>query len=306
MMHLTNYSVNKASAAFVQNTDGQGEDGEELEDAAVDGEGRPVASKWSLTELRLHFEREGMDFKAMFDAIKDLVIKTLIAVEEPMQVEWHRTLGCEEEGWAARGASGAHRGSCFELYGFDVLVDANLKPWLLEVNICPSLSSGSPLDKRIKTKVVADVLTLSGVHPPTALWKLSPESVNWPTGATGKEPCLDENEAASGCTLPADEMAKRARKLAACSSPQEALAMFDETAWELVIESHEEDMRSGGLERIFPGPNSGQYVRYCEQETYCNCVLRLFHEAGGGEIFRSGSRKLLPTWVPRQVSFSKT
>jgi len=305
-MHLTNYSVNKTSAAFVQNTDGQGEDGEDMGNAEVDEQGRPVASKWSLTELRLHFERQGMDFEAMFNGIKDLVVKTLIAVESPIQVEWHRTLGSEGGGWGARGPGGAHRGSCFELYGFDVLVDAQLKPWLLEVNICPSLSSGSPLDKRIKTKVVADVLTLSGVHPPTALWKLSPESVNWPTGTTGKEPCLDENEAASGCTLTEEEMAKRARKLAACASPQEALATFDETAWELVLESHEEEMRSGGLEKIFPGPNAGQYVHYWEQETYCNMVLRLWHEAGGGEIFRSSSRKLLPAWVPRQVCFNKT
>lgn len=54
---------------------------------------------------------------------------------------------------------------CFELYGFDILLDANLKPWLLEVNVCPSLSSSSPLDKRIKTMLLIDTLHLIGVQP---------------------------------------------------------------------------------------------------------------------------------------------
>ncbi len=54
---------------------------------------------------------------------------------------------------------------CFELYGFDILLDANLKPWLLEVNVCPSLSSSSPLDKRIKTMLLIDTLHLVGVQP---------------------------------------------------------------------------------------------------------------------------------------------
>jgi hypothetical protein len=56
------------------------------------------------------------------------------------------------------------RNNCFELYGFDVIIDANLKPWVLEVNVLPSLSSSSVFDKRIKTMVVCDALTLVGLR----------------------------------------------------------------------------------------------------------------------------------------------
>jgi len=54
---------------------------------------------------------------------------------------------------------------CFELYGFDILLDSKLKPWLLEVNISPSLSSSSPMDKKIKTILICDALNLIGVYP---------------------------------------------------------------------------------------------------------------------------------------------
>lgn len=58
-----------------------------------------------------------------------------------------------------------HKNVCFELYGFDILLDSKLKPWLLEVNISPSLSSSSPLDKRIKSVLIADTLNLVGTFP---------------------------------------------------------------------------------------------------------------------------------------------
>ena len=52
----------------------------------------------------------------------------------------------------------------FELYGFDILVVDTLRPWLMEVNVCPSLSSSSPMDRRIKHMLLVDVLNLIGVE----------------------------------------------------------------------------------------------------------------------------------------------
>ena len=54
---------------------------------------------------------------------------------------------------------------CFELYGFDILIDRNLKPWLLEINVSPSLSSSSPLDKMIKNALMTDVFNTVGIIP---------------------------------------------------------------------------------------------------------------------------------------------
>lgn len=41
-----------------------------------------------------------------------------------------------------------------------MILDSNLKPWLLEVNQSPSFKTESGLDSRIKSKLVRDTLTL--------------------------------------------------------------------------------------------------------------------------------------------------
>lgn len=59
--------------------------------------------------------------------------------------------------------NGTHRTNCFEILGFDILIDSDLKPWLLEVNLSPSLACDSPLDMAIKSTLVCDSLNLAGV-----------------------------------------------------------------------------------------------------------------------------------------------
>ena len=49
---------------------------------------------------------------------------------------------------------------CFELLGFDVILDSDLKPWILEVNHSPSFSTDTPLDFKIKKNLVVDTIRL--------------------------------------------------------------------------------------------------------------------------------------------------
>ncbi len=49
---------------------------------------------------------------------------------------------------------------CFQILGFDIMIDNKLKPYLLEVNQSPSFATDSPLDYKVKKNVVVDAFKL--------------------------------------------------------------------------------------------------------------------------------------------------
>ena len=58
----------------------------------------------------------------------------------------------------------ASKNICFELLGFDILLDSDMKPWLMEVNLSPSLATESPLDLKIKSSLFLDTMNLVCIH----------------------------------------------------------------------------------------------------------------------------------------------
>jgi len=52
---------------------------------------------------------------------------------------------------------------CFEILGFDILIDEKLKPWLIEINHTPSFATDTPLDYKIKKDLIADTFQILGM-----------------------------------------------------------------------------------------------------------------------------------------------
>ncbi len=109
-----------------------------------------------LPAYRAELVSAGFDDAALWRRIRSILTQTLIAHREPML----RVSGyvCER------------LDCCFELLGFDVLVDARLRPWVVECNMSPALgvrgAEGSPhreAQRRAKESMVADTLAVVGV-----------------------------------------------------------------------------------------------------------------------------------------------
>ena len=132
--HLTNYSINKKNQNYVKNEELERDD---------------YGFKWSLSAFCKHLQSQGVDTNLLWSRIYDLIINSVLCGEAAVFSAIKKTL--------------VHRTNCFEVFGYDVMLDEDLKPWLIEINLSPSLACDSPLDTEIKSTLITNVFNLIGV-----------------------------------------------------------------------------------------------------------------------------------------------
>uniref|UniRef100_A0A8C4ELA6 Tubulin--tyrosine ligase-like protein 5 n=1 Tax=Dicentrarchus labrax TaxID=13489 RepID=A0A8C4ELA6_DICLA len=251
-MHLTNYSVNKKSSDYVSCDDPEVED---------------YGNKWSMSAVLRYLKQEGKDTTLLMRQVEDLVIKAVLSAELQIATACKMFV--------------PHKTNCFELYGFDVLIDSNLKPWLLEVNLSPSLACDAPLDLKIKASMIADMFSLVGFVCQDPLSR-QPRS-----DRVTLDPSLND---IFSTLLPL----QRQRSASASNSETEGSkdkqgpkqgqgdSTLSLTAEEIKVlrRIKEEYERRGGFIRIFPTAETWElYGGYLESKTSMNYMLanRLFH-----------------------------
>jgi len=98
--------------------------------------------KWSLEQLKFYLRDRGVDIKSLWAKIEMIVILTLINLCSLIP-----NLDC-----------------CMELFGFDIMIDSNLKPWLIEVNSSPAMSNDCELDWVVKSQLLKDTFGLAKIQ----------------------------------------------------------------------------------------------------------------------------------------------
>ena len=100
--------------------------------------------KWSFSDMRIYLmQTKGKDeTERCFERLKNIIYVSLKSVQNVIINDKH----------------------CFECYGYDILIDEKLKPWLIEVNASPSIDPSTEPDRILKQNLLNDVFDV--VVPP--------------------------------------------------------------------------------------------------------------------------------------------
>ncbi|XP_055546246.1 tubulin polyglutamylase TTLL13-like isoform X2 [Wyeomyia smithii] len=132
-MHLTNYSVNKYSRCFSNDDE--------------------VGSKRRFATLNRILTSEGYDIAELWSNIDDVIVKTILSAWQVLRHTYQASFPTHDIIQA-----------CFEILGFDILIDHKLKPSILEVNHSPSFHTDEAIDREIKEALIHDTFVMLNLN----------------------------------------------------------------------------------------------------------------------------------------------
>lgn len=257
-MHLTNYSVSKTAEL---NRASRGKD------EATDD---PVDIKWCISDFKAFLatnhgaEKAQVMWSKILAEVHDVIIKMFLSIEA--EVVTRLRSECSDP-------TGRN---CFELYGLDLMVDDTLNVKLIEVNIMPSLATGATLDKAVKGRMLAHMLTLARPIPYVRNENgVVDETLFVPAGAyaTGGAAERYYYPGVRGAPRGAVER-NNIPFLTKFNNPQVKESMLSPREWLMLSEADEELRCAGGFAPVYPVAGVSQkYFPYFTQGVSRNNYL---------------------------------
>ena len=131
-VHLTNYSLNKDNSNF-------------------DESQHKLRLKDVLKGEMINTSTNGRTYRknarVIWAEIEEMIVKTFFTIQ-PQLAHLYRTSQAKEPD------------CCFDLLGFDVMLDHKLKPWMLEVNHMPSFRADTEIDLIVKKNLIKNTLQI--------------------------------------------------------------------------------------------------------------------------------------------------
>ncbi|XP_054523904.1 tubulin polyglutamylase TTLL13 isoform X7 [Pan troglodytes] len=207
-MHLTNYAINKHNENFVR-----------------DG---AVGSKRKLSTLNIWLQEHSYNPGELWGDIEDIIIKTIISAHSVLRHNYRTCFPQYLNGGTC---------ACFEILGFDILLDHKLKPWLLEVNHSPSFTTDSCLDQEVKDALLCDAMTLVNLR-----------------GCDKRKVMEEEKRRVKERLFQCYRQPRESRCARKEKTESSHVAMLDQERYE--------DSHLGKYRRIYPGPDTEKYARF--------------------------------------------
>ena len=134
-IHLTNLAINEKNKNFIKNDLNSFE-----------------ANDWSFSLFKQYLKNHNINFEKIYEKIKDIIIKSFL-LNEQFYINQFEKLELIDK-------------KIFQLFGFDIMLDNNLKPYLIEINgRIPNLVSRDNVDDEIKNNLIVQILNLIGIIP---------------------------------------------------------------------------------------------------------------------------------------------
>lgn len=149
--HLTNTSINKFGPFYKTEKERVGQ-----------------GCKWTMSKFRHFLHSQDINELLLWQRINNIVTLTLLTIAPSVP-------SCP---------------NCVELFGFDILLDARFKPWLLEVNYSPALTLDCQADITVKKRLIGDLIDLMNYTLTDSLRERAYQSQRH------KQPCFHANHPA--------------------------------------------------------------------------------------------------------------